>query len=58
MSRRLSLRLPRRREPEVLREGEIYTQDFHFVVLDEDASQWDRLKARVLYRLGRLRPPD
>ena len=39
-----------------MRDGETYYQDFYFVVLDENASRWDRLKARVLFRLGRLRP--
>ena len=58
MSRKLELRLPRRRaNPEVRRDGETYSQDFAFLVLDDDDSRWEQFKARILYKLGRIRPP-
>jgi hypothetical protein len=42
----------------VLRPGEVYTEDFAFVILDHEPSLWERLKIRFLLRTGRLRPPN
>jgi hypothetical protein len=57
MSRRVHIER-RRREPEEYPTNPAFSQDFVLAAIPSDASRWERLKIRLLLKLGRIHPPD